>query len=140
MRYPRARKSKPAFATLETEIAGIGPDIVDGFQVYFWKSVPDAGAERTGRSVKEKSASLGQAQLDGEAGAAETRIATQRRLGSVAVIVAHADIASPGGFYEDHAVGPNAGAPAGKRLNQVRRLELGISVSRIEVENDEIIS
>ena len=77
-------------------------------------------------------------QLDRQTGCTKAGVAAQRGLGSVAVIVPHADVAIPNLLEEDDAVCPDAGATGGERSDSVDIFQVGgASIGRIE--NDEVV-
>src|SRR5450830_1350398 len=89
--------------------------------------------------MEDESARLGQAQLYCETGATEAGVPAERRLGAVAVIVAHPDIALPRFLEKYDSVSPDARAACRKRPDRLPVLQPRYG-ARCRVENDEVVS
>jgi hypothetical protein len=95
MRYTYQRVANAPFSGMKPELLSVEPDVGHGIEIHFGEIVADAGAERASRRVEDESPSLGQPKLHTQSGAAKAGVAAKGSLGTVAVIVAHADVALP---------------------------------------------
>jgi hypothetical protein len=108
VRYANQRIRNAMLSRMKAELSGVQADIGHWIEIDLRQIVADPGPERARRRMKEESSGLGQPKLHAQAGAAKAGVAAEGSLGTVAVIVAHADVALARSLEEDHTIGPNA--------------------------------
>ena len=139
MRYADPGIPEAGLSRFDPQILCVGADVRDRLEVDLRQIVANPGLERSRRCVEQEPAGQRQTKLHRQTGAAQARVAAQSRLGAVAVIVAHPDVALPGPLEEDHAIGSDTRTACCQRPDTRLVFEAGCG-ALCRIKNDEIVS